>query len=192
MRAILPKSLPCLPLLSHSPCISWKTGKAHFWLVHWVGGMCLWRGQAIPLPEDCLCVFTSISSVGIKMAFCEEEELHRLLKFINRFWRREFKCAFEFSVVWNTFENSRQKFNRQLHSILWSWKHSTLSTAGKMHPPELAIICFLDRHRHTSHGTCFYHITAPKCLSQSGGIYAYSYEVQGHGLTQGSSRSIVF
>lgn len=61
-----------------------------------------------------------------------------------------------------------------------------------MHPPELAIICFFDRHRHTSHGTCFYHITAPKCLSQSGGTYAYSYEVQGHGLTQGSSRSIVF
>lgn len=161
-------SLPCLPLsaifLVSAEGLTTLTSDYSIKLDF---AMLTWLGHPITVSTTSCCPFCIVvfikSSAGVKMAF-EEKETHRLLEFVNSFFF--LKCAFELSVLWNTFENPRQKSNRQLPSILWSWKHAALPQQEK----HIFRACYdwplRQAQTFLSH-TCFHHFSAPKCLSQS-------------------------
>lgn len=173
-------SLSCLPPASHFPCTSWRTNNTHFWPsisrcdAHgaWLGlrvfTSVLWSLSHPQLGQDgTLGRKGNPQTPGICKQIFQEESSNVPLNLQG----------------YETFENSRRKSNRRLCSILWSWKLSTLSTAGKTVSFSVCynLLCWQTHTYLSWHLFLSFHST--KMSESVLGTYAYSYEVQGHGLT---------
>lgn len=127
----------------------------------------------------------------VKMVLCGEKEIHKLLGFVDIFFRgRAQICLWIFRGVKHLKIPDKSPTDGCVPSSeVESALHSPQQE--KLCPSVFAVICFVHRQTHASRDSCFYHFTTRKCLSQSWGHLPTAMEFKDTVWPQRSCESIV-